>query len=103
MAGTFGNAKWFSRKSVKGIVKENNFKISNSGNPLTILPEKLFERFSKNDPTTTSLGLGLSIVKKIRCTLLYTWVLPIWKYVPSIPRKGFITLTVTTIPILPSI
>ena len=52
-------------------LKENNFKISNSGNPLTILPEKLFERFSKNDPTTTSLGLGLSIVKKICDT--YGW------------------------------
>ncbi len=39
--------------------------ISNTGKPLTIEPEKLFERFYKADPSSGSLGLGLSIVRKI--------------------------------------
>jgi two-component system, OmpR family, sensor kinase len=39
--------------------------ISNLGKPLTIEPDKLFERFYKADPSSGSLGLGLSIVRKI--------------------------------------
>ena len=39
--------------------------ISNSGRPLTIPPEELFERFKKDRIDTDSLGLGLSIVRKI--------------------------------------
>ena len=39
--------------------------ISNTGAALTIEPQKLFERFQKQSKSATSLGLGLSIVKKI--------------------------------------
>ena len=38
--------------------------ISNSGKPLQISPEKIFERFLK-DSHSESMGLGLAIVKKI--------------------------------------
>jgi signal transduction histidine kinase len=39
--------------------------ISNSGLPLTIDPEQLFRRFHKKSENPHSVGLGLSIVKKI--------------------------------------
>lgn len=39
--------------------------ISNSGNPLEVSPEKLFERFQKASSSSESVGLGLSIVKQI--------------------------------------
>jgi signal transduction histidine kinase len=32
---------------------------------LNTAPEKLFERFAKNNPESDSLGLGLAIVKQI--------------------------------------
>ena len=43
----------------------NTLSISNTGKPLIIPPEKLFERFAKADPASESLGLGLAIVKKL--------------------------------------
>ena len=43
----------------KGIV------IENSGNPLIIDPDQLFERFKKVNQTSGSMGLGLAIAKKI--------------------------------------
>ncbi len=46
-------------------VTDNSIKISNTGLPLTIQPEKLFERFRKAKTTSESLGLGLAIVKEI--------------------------------------
>ncbi len=39
--------------------------VVNTGAPLTTAPEQLFERFKKNQQSSESLGLGLSIVKKI--------------------------------------
>lgn len=39
--------------------------ISNSGLPLTVEPEKLFNRFQKGTNHPEAVGLGLSIVKKI--------------------------------------
>ena len=39
--------------------------ISNTGLPLSTKPELLFERFKKDRVNTDSLGLGLSIVRKI--------------------------------------
>jgi signal transduction histidine kinase len=39
--------------------------ISNSGLPLTVNPEDLFKRFYKGTDNPQSVGLGLSIVKKI--------------------------------------
>lgn len=42
-----------------------SLKIKNSGTPLTVPPEKLFNRFEKNSENGDSSGLGLSIVKEI--------------------------------------
>lgn len=39
--------------------------IRNTGYPLAVSPDKLFDRFYKANPGSESLGLGLSIVKKI--------------------------------------
>lgn len=41
------------------------FSITNYGPPLQVPVEKLFERFYRADNRSTSLGLGLSLVKKI--------------------------------------
>lgn len=53
----------------KGIIKiiltKTGFSISNTGIPLKCNPSELFERFKKDRVTSESLGLGLSIVKKI--------------------------------------
>lgn len=45
--------------------ESNNIKVSNSGNNLQIDPKDLFKRFQKSSNSPDSLGLGLSIVKKI--------------------------------------
>jgi two-component system OmpR family sensor kinase len=50
---------------------DNHLEISNTGSPLAVPPEKLFERFFKADKSTGSHGLGLAIVKEI-CKL-YKW------------------------------
>jgi signal transduction histidine kinase len=47
----------------------DGFEIANTGYPLTIPPEDLFRRFRKSERAADSVGLGLSIVKKI--TQLY--------------------------------
>lgn len=39
--------------------------IANSGEELAVSPERIFDRFVKNNPSSESLGLGLAIVKKI--------------------------------------
>ena len=39
--------------------------VSNTGNPLKMNPEKMFERFSKEGKSENNSGLGLAIVKKI--------------------------------------
>lgn len=51
--------------AIKINVEKIEFSISNSGEPLNIPKSKLFERFKKGNQTSDSLGLGLSIVKKI--------------------------------------
>ncbi|GAL85365.1 hypothetical protein MYP_2594 [Sporocytophaga myxococcoides] len=53
-----------SNGSVNVEIKNTSIEICNTGHPLITVPEKLFERFKK-DKNTDSLGLGLSIVKKI--------------------------------------
>ena len=42
-----------------------NLTISNTGHPLSLPPNDLFERFRKSDRNSESVGLGLAIVKKI--------------------------------------
>jgi signal transduction histidine kinase len=44
---------------------EKTLTITNSGNPIDIDPELLFNRFQKRTENQQSVGLGLSIVKKI--------------------------------------
>jgi two-component system, OmpR family, sensor histidine kinase ArlS len=46
-------------------VRNNTLVFSNSGQPLPLDNNKLFNRFSKADPSGPGTGLGLSIVKKI--------------------------------------
>lgn len=50
---------------VRIITGENKLIISNYGPPMDIPGEKLFERFYRNNNSRGSLGLGLSLVKKI--------------------------------------
>jgi len=52
-------------------ITEHKVTISNTAPPLKVPAEKMFERFTRADPQSRSLGLGLSIVKKI-CTS-YGW------------------------------
>jgi signal transduction histidine kinase len=46
-------------------LNDHLFKISNTGIPHNIAPEKLFERFQKANMSSDSPGLGLSIAEKI--------------------------------------
>lgn len=46
-------------------LNEKQLKIENTGNPLKVAPDTLFERFKKNSDSQHSIGLGLAIVKKI--------------------------------------
>lgn len=50
---------------IKGVIDEKYLIISNSGLPLNIDPELLFQRFSTGNSNPHSVGLGLSIVRKI--------------------------------------
>jgi len=43
----------------------NKLMITNTGEQLEVEPAYLFERFSKNNSASSSLGLGLALVKKI--------------------------------------
>ena len=44
---------------------QQHLEVRNSGEPPTVPPAQLFERFRKCNATAGSLGLGLAIVKKI--------------------------------------
>jgi signal transduction histidine kinase len=46
-------------------ITKNSFTISNPGQPLSFVPEKLFQRFFKKASASGSLGIGLSLVKTI--------------------------------------
>ncbi|MEQ8524340.1 HAMP domain-containing sensor histidine kinase [Gracilimonas sp.] len=51
--------------SIRVILTPEKLKVSNTGNNLKVKPEQLFERFKKADPSSNSIGLGLSIIKRI--------------------------------------
>jgi signal transduction histidine kinase len=53
---------------IKCEVSDNSLTITNSGLPLKVDPQLLFKRFSKVSDNPQSVGLGLSIVKKIADT-----------------------------------
>ncbi len=55
----------YQNGAIEIMLAQHEFTISNTGAPLTVKPEDLFERFRKNDQSSASLGLGLSIVKQI--------------------------------------
>ena len=46
-------------------IDDTSFKIYNSGESAVSHPENIFNRFSKEDPSSRSVGLGLAIAKKI--------------------------------------
>ena len=60
------NAIKYNEEGGKILIEMNKdyLVVSNSGEPLQISPEKIFERFLK-DSHSESMGLGLAIVKKI--------------------------------------
>jgi signal transduction histidine kinase len=62
-----GNAfKYCSEKGVVSVsLKSDQLIMSNTGAPLSVPPSKLFERFYKENMSSETPGLGLSIVKKI--------------------------------------
>lgn len=51
--------------SIRISLADNRLKISNSGKPIDMPTEELFGRFKKADTSSESIGLGLSIVKRI--------------------------------------
>ena len=53
---------------IKIELRDETFTIANTGKPLSVPPEKLFERFHKANQSSESLGLGLSLVKQICIT-----------------------------------
>ncbi|MEL7833131.1 HAMP domain-containing sensor histidine kinase [Fodinibius sp. Rm-B-1B1-1] len=44
---------------------EKKLKIANTGQPLSSSPDELFQRFKKDSVDSNSIGLGLSIIKRI--------------------------------------
>jgi signal transduction histidine kinase len=51
--------------SIHLILQANQLRVINTGKPLPISQEKVFERFQKDPANAKSYGLGLAIVKKI--------------------------------------
>ena len=51
--------------SIRVILTSDKLKISNTGKNLKVHPDNLFERFKKGDPSSNTIGLGLSIIKRI--------------------------------------
>lgn len=47
------------------ILSSNSLKFSNTGQPQPLVADKLFNRFSKSNPSEQGNGLGLAIIKKI--------------------------------------
>ena len=50
---------------IKIVIRKDSYSISNPGRPLKVETALLFNRFQKESNTEKSLGLGLSIVKRI--------------------------------------
>jgi hypothetical protein len=71
MGNLLSNAVKYSPENgtITVVLVKNGLKITNPGPPLNKRPEDLFQRFVKDNPSSSSPGLGLSIVKKICETL----------------------------------
>lgn len=50
---------------IKIVLTHKKLQISNTGKPLNVEPEILFERFKKGEQSSNSIGLGLAIIKRI--------------------------------------
>ena len=50
---------------IRVVTSSNELIISNYGPPLNFPPEKIFQRFRRNNQTKASVGLGLALVQKI--------------------------------------
>ncbi len=78
LSNLISNAIKYNRNEGELRIKldKNKLEISNSGYPLTIADDQIFERFKKGDQPD-SVGLGLAIVKKvcdhINCEIHYTY------------------------------
>ena len=53
-------------------LNSQHLRISNTGDPLSSTPEELFRRFKKDNVDSNSIGLGLSIIKRIADQYHYT-------------------------------
>ena len=53
-------------------LNSQRLRISNTGDPLSSTPEELFRRFKKDNVDSNSIGLGLSIIKRIADQYHYT-------------------------------
>jgi signal transduction histidine kinase len=51
--------------SINITLTQNSLTIANTGESPEISPKELFARFKKGDSTSNSIGLGLSIIKRI--------------------------------------
>ncbi len=51
--------------SISMVIAMESITVRNTGNTLTVEPARLFDRFAKGDPSSSSPGLGLSMVKEI--------------------------------------
>lgn len=73
VANLFHNAIRHTTSQGKVFIDLNDktFRISNTGSPLKMQADKMFDRFSKESSNSYSTGLGLAIVKKICDTCSY--------------------------------
>jgi signal transduction histidine kinase len=55
----------YTHGTVHIVIEKDSLKISNSGSPLALDPDRIFSRFYKNSKDSGSTGLGLAIVKAI--------------------------------------
>lgn len=70
-------------------VQPHALRIANTGEPLSIPPDKLFARFQKGEAQTGGVGLGLAIAKKVADASGYTLV---YRYAD---HQHYFILTVT--------
>jgi signal transduction histidine kinase len=70
ISNLLGNALKYTPHKGQIIVSldKRTFSVSNSGEPLNVEGERLFERFFKLNPDSDSSGLGLALVKQIAST-----------------------------------
>jgi signal transduction histidine kinase len=55
----------FTNGEIQVVLQPHQITLSNTGCPLTFPPGQIFDRFRRNTDKPNSLGLGLSIVRKI--------------------------------------